>query len=120
VGFGDMGVFVEMFDPPGIEARRPSFDPMDNVAFLQEKFSEISAILPGHAGNQGDLFFVGHINLSSCMSKRISQSLGFRATANAGRSIAPFRAMRFQARYRHPGESVENRNDRPRLSNLRT
>ena len=51
VGFGDMGVFVEMFDPPGIEARRPPFDPMDNVAFLQKKFSEISAILPGHAGN---------------------------------------------------------------------
>jgi hypothetical protein len=41
-----------MVDPVRIEERRAAFDPMDRVAFAEEKLGEISAVLSSDASNE--------------------------------------------------------------------
>ena len=33
---------------------RSSFDPVDDVTFLQQQFNQVRAVLAGHAGNERD------------------------------------------------------------------
>ena len=52
-------ILEKMIHPGGIERRRPTLDAVDFVAFAEEDFSQVGAILAGNTGNQG--FF--HISL---------------------------------------------------------
>jgi hypothetical protein len=56
-----MGVLVQVIDTVGVEKRCSAFDTVDVVPFLEQKFSQISAILAGYSGNQGYFF---HFDLS--------------------------------------------------------
>jgi hypothetical protein len=46
-----MRILVEMVDPLGIEHGTSSLDPVNNVAFLQQQFCEVSSVLAGDTGD---------------------------------------------------------------------
>jgi hypothetical protein len=48
-------VAVQMLDPSRVERRRAPLDAVDDVTLRQQKFSQISAVLPGNACNQRSL-----------------------------------------------------------------
>ena len=48
-----MRVLVEVIDPAGIKGGGAPLDPMNLVPLLQEELSQIAAILPRDAGDQG-------------------------------------------------------------------
>ena len=54
-----MRIAVEMIDAIRIDERRPPLHAMDDIAFLDEQFGQIGAILAGDAGNQCD-FRIAH------------------------------------------------------------
>ncbi len=53
-----LGVLVNVIDALGIERRRAAFQAMHHVAFFQQKFRQVRAILPGYPGNKRDFFHV--------------------------------------------------------------
>lgn len=46
-----MRIAVEIVDPVSVEKTGPAYDPVNLVAFVQEKIDEIRSILASHAGN---------------------------------------------------------------------
>ncbi|MOA38401.1 hypothetical protein D3C78_1600830 [compost metagenome] len=50
-----MRVMVEVVDTVGIEQRTPTFNTMYCIAFTQQQFREVSAVLSGDARNQCSL-----------------------------------------------------------------
>src|ERR1700730_10376435 len=48
-------ILIEMIYPLGIEQRGAALDPVNNVAFAEQKFREVSSVLPRDPGNQGSL-----------------------------------------------------------------
>lgn len=58
---GEMGVAEEMVDARGVERARPPDDSVDFVAFGEEQFGEVRAVLAGDAGDEG--FFHGSLVL---------------------------------------------------------
>ena len=51
-GAGDMRIVVEVVDARGVEAGGAADDAMDFVAFFQQQFGEIGAVLTGDAGDE--------------------------------------------------------------------
>jgi hypothetical protein len=48
----DVRILVEMVDPVGVEQGGAAFDAVDGVAFLEQEFGQIRAILAGDASDQ--------------------------------------------------------------------
>ncbi len=48
----NVGILIQVVDAVSIEQRSAAFNAMDNVALLQQKLCQVSAILSGHSGNQ--------------------------------------------------------------------
>jgi len=63
---GLMRVLVEMIDAIGVEQRGAALDAVDFVAFAQQEFGEIGAVLPGNAGDER---FLGHVSEPTTVSK---------------------------------------------------
>ncbi len=61
-----MRIDIEMIDALGVERGRAALDAVHDVAFRQQQFGEIGAVLTGDAGDQCNL--VGHV-LSSLASR---------------------------------------------------
>ena len=81
--------FEKMVDARGVEERSPALDAVNPITFLQQKFRQIGAVLPGDACNQCSSLF--HCSSSSCRL-RVARS-GFTGwRENAG---APIVATRF-------------------------
>ena len=49
---GVVRVLVEVVDAVGVEQRGAAFDAVDGVAFVQQEFGEIGAVLAGDAGDE--------------------------------------------------------------------
>jgi hypothetical protein len=47
-----MRILVEVIDSLGVEERGAAFDAVDFVAFFEEEFGEVGAILAGDAGDE--------------------------------------------------------------------
>ncbi len=47
-----MAILIQVVDAVGIEQRGAPLQAMHDVAFVEQEFGQVSAILPGHAGNQ--------------------------------------------------------------------
>ena len=47
-----MRILVEMIDARGVEGGRAPLDAVHGIAEAEQIFGEISAVLPGHAGDQ--------------------------------------------------------------------
>ena len=43
-----MGILVQVVDPIGVKQGTASFDPVDHIPLVQEKFRQIRPILPGN------------------------------------------------------------------------
>jgi len=52
-GGGVVGVLVEVVDAIGVEGGGATDDAVDFVAFLEEEFGEVGAVLAGDAGDEG-------------------------------------------------------------------
>ena len=48
----DVRIGIKVVDARGVECARTSNDPVHFVAFLQQQVGQITAILPGDAGNE--------------------------------------------------------------------
>ncbi len=48
----DMGIFVDVIDPLGVEERRAAFDAMHLIALFQQEFGKVGAILAGDTGDE--------------------------------------------------------------------
>jgi hypothetical protein len=59
VGVGHMGVLVDVVHALGVEAAGTALDTMDDVAFFEQEFSEVGAVLACDAGDECD-FLGGH------------------------------------------------------------
>ena len=46
-----MGVLVQVIDAVGVEQGGPAFDAVDFIAFFQQEFGKIGAVLAGDAGD---------------------------------------------------------------------
>lgn len=46
-----VGVLVDMVDTIGVEERGTALDAMDDVAFFEQEFGEIGAVLAGDSGD---------------------------------------------------------------------
>ena len=71
-----MGIGIEMIDARGVERRRAPFYAMDFIALIQQEFGEIGAVLPGHAGNQGNFLCHPLILIKPSLKKALSLFLG--------------------------------------------
>jgi hypothetical protein len=58
-----VGVLVEVVDAVGVEGGCPAFDAVDFIAFFQQEFGEVGAVLAGDAGDQ--CFFHGDSGVGS-------------------------------------------------------
>ena len=47
-----MRILVEVIDPVGVEQGGPSLDAVHLIAFFQQKFSQVGAVLTGDSGNE--------------------------------------------------------------------
>ena len=47
-----MPILIDVIDAGGVELRRAALDAVYPIAFLQQEFGKIGAVLAGHAGNQ--------------------------------------------------------------------
>ena len=47
-------ITVQVIDAYGVEHRRPSFDPVDHITFVQKELGQIRAILAGNPGDESD------------------------------------------------------------------
>ena len=54
-----VGAMVKIIDATAIERGGAALNAVDNVTLGQQKFREVSAILPRHAGNERTFFFEG-------------------------------------------------------------
>jgi len=52
-GIGDMGIGVDGLEATGVEGAGTADDSVDFVAFCQEEFGEVGAVLAGDAGDEG-------------------------------------------------------------------
>ena len=50
----DVWIHVEVLDTPGVEAGRPTDEPVDVIAARQQLFGEVGAVLSGDPGDQCD------------------------------------------------------------------
>ncbi len=55
-----VAVFVEMVDAVGVEKAGAALDAVDDVAFVEEEFGEVGAVLTGDASDEGDFGLGGH------------------------------------------------------------
>jgi hypothetical protein len=51
-GIADQLMLVDVIDAGGVEERRVALDAVDLVAFFEQQFGEIRAVLPAYACNQ--------------------------------------------------------------------
>jgi hypothetical protein len=65
-----MGVLVQVVNPRRVKAGRPPLDAMDFVAFLEQEFGQVGAILAGYAGDQGCFHKVLYIPYLCSILKR--------------------------------------------------
>lgn len=63
-----VGVLVEVVDAVGVEQRGAALDAVDDVAFLEQEFGEIGAVLAGDASDQCN--FLGHWNSPEVLFNR--------------------------------------------------
>ena len=54
-----MGIAIEMIDASCIERRRAALDSVDGVAFIEQEFCEVSAVLASDAGDESNPTFAG-------------------------------------------------------------
>ena len=45
---------LDVVDALGVERAGAALDAVDDVAFFQQKFGQVGAVLPGDAGDEGD------------------------------------------------------------------
>ena len=57
---GDMGILINVVDALGVERGGAPLDAVDNVAFFEQEFGEVGAILTGDAGDEGDFGLIGN------------------------------------------------------------
>ena len=50
-GIINMRVLIQVINPVGVKQRGTAFDAVYFIALAQQQFSQVSAILPGHAGD---------------------------------------------------------------------
>ena len=48
-----MWIFIDRLEPLGVERRRPSNQPVNFIAFAEQKLSQIRAVLASNAGDEG-------------------------------------------------------------------
>jgi hypothetical protein len=53
-GIVNVRVLVDVVHPLGVEAAGTALDAVHDVAFVQQKFSQVAAVLAGDAGDEGD------------------------------------------------------------------
>jgi hypothetical protein len=53
-GIVNVRVLVDVVHPLGVERAGAALDAVHDVAFLQQQFSQVAAVLAGDAGNEGD------------------------------------------------------------------
>jgi len=69
-------VLIQVINPVRVEQRCASLDPMNLVAFREEKLRQIGSILPGDAGDQ---CFLCHRCVLSCFNR--NRQIGPRSRA---------------------------------------
>jgi hypothetical protein len=52
IATGDVRILVQVIDAIGVEKRSAALDAVDDIAFAQQEFGEVGAILSGHASEQ--------------------------------------------------------------------
>ena len=57
---GVVHVAVDVLDPLSAERARPADEPVDLVPLVEEQLREIRAVLPGDAGDEGDVLGSRH------------------------------------------------------------
>jgi hypothetical protein len=57
---GLVRILIEVIDAVGIEQRGTALDAVHFVTLVEQGFSQVGAVLAGHAGNQGNLLMGGH------------------------------------------------------------
>ena len=63
LGVGDVGILINIVDALGVERGGAPLDAVDDIAFFQQEFGKVGAILAGDAGDEGDLpprLFLSH------------------------------------------------------------
>jgi hypothetical protein len=58
----DVGIFVNVIDPLGVEQRGAAFDAVDFVALFQKEFSEVGAVLARDASDECAFHFVSKVD----------------------------------------------------------
>jgi len=53
-------ILVEVVDAVGVKQACAAFDTMDRVAFVEQEFGEIRAVLAGNARDEGDFGLCRH------------------------------------------------------------
>ena len=84
---GDVGVLVDVIDALGVEQRGAALDAVDNVAFFEEEFGEVGAILAGDASDEGDF--------APCLFFNHDYSVIFSWSIVLSRSILPIARKNF-------------------------
>lgn len=64
---GFVGVFVEVINPVGVNQAGAAFNAVDDVAFVEQEFSEVGPILAGNTGNEGNFGLCSHCGLVSTL-----------------------------------------------------
>ena len=79
-----MRVLVQVVNPVGVEQRGAAFDAVHCVAFVQQQFCQVSAVLAGHAGDQCSFHRVGRlVCVGGRAGKLTTISLNFRVAVPA-------------------------------------
>ena len=55
----DMRVLIQRVDAVGVEQRSATLDAVDDVAFAEQKLSQISTVLAGDASDEGNFLVQG-------------------------------------------------------------
>ena len=65
IAVADVRVLVQVVDAIRVERRRAALDAVDDVAFAEQQFGQIGAVLAGDAGDQGNFGHVLFMRLQS-------------------------------------------------------
>ena len=55
-----MRIVIEMLNPIGVKGTGPADQPMHHVAFFQQEFGQVAAVLTSDPGNYSELHIIGH------------------------------------------------------------
>ena len=56
----DPRVLIQVVDAVGIEQAGTALDAMNLIAFVEQQFGEVRAVLASHAGDEGNFVFLAH------------------------------------------------------------